>query len=305
MVELIKDLKILLSSMAFFPPWLNITSIIGGPGSWFKDPHSELNILKFKDISKTIDFISSITIQRIFPFRKIPGSIPQAGIPGFENEVWFFVNGIATNKALLELNGDYLRKLFRRSIELINNPTDGIIIDLIECIFGRTYDMVTEPAQYTLKRIESSLKSERYDKVILIGHSQGGIILSNVVKELVNTYSNNDILTKLEVYTFASAADEMKADENLSKKHNRLVPYIEHYANTMDFVAKMGICQRLDKSGDIMDGELYTLRKKGHLLNAHYLSEFQHINYSSNRFGTASRLYGYLNGGRPSYYNPL
>jgi hypothetical protein len=302
--QFFKDLNTLMQSITYFPPWGIATSLLGSPSTWFSEPRSEMHLAKFTgfnsldDLKRSINILASIVLQRVSPFRGIPGSVPQNENEEFQNEKWFYVNGICTNKTILELNGYYLRDLFHRPIELIENPTDGFFVDLFECVFGRTFDMVTEPCGYTLNRVEDALRSSKNDRVVLMGHSQGGIIISNVVKELVRKYAGQDILLKLEVYTFASAADEMASDDILTKRSGRLVPYIEHYANCGDFVARMGILQRHG-----MAGEIYEINKEGHLLNAHYLPEISARQYRSACFGNRARLYEYLDGGSAQYFN--
>ena len=62
--------------------------------------------------------------------------------------------------------------------------------------------------------------------------------------------------------------------------------YAEHYANTLDYVAKIGV---LEYRMDIM-GRLYIRQAAGHLLNIHYLQPFKEGLFCQ---GT-SRLFSYL-----------
>jgi hypothetical protein len=189
----------------------------------------------------------------------------------------------------------------------VYNPTDGVLVDVVECLLGRTFNMASEPSEYLLNRIKAALSFDDYEKVVLISHSQGTIITSNVIKNLLDEYKGDDRLAKLEIYTFGCAADEMDADEDLSRKHNRLVPYVEHYANKGDLVANLGILQKrkMQAFGHEYYGEIYELNRSGHYLNAHYLNEFKAKAYTGARVGKASRLYNYLGGARTEYFNPL
>jgi len=240
---------------------------------------------------------------RLFPMPVLserPCSLRQPGPDQFPREAWFFVNGIASDKEMLRLNGIYLAKIFQRPIELIYNPTQGPLTDLLECVVGRTFDFVTSPAAYSLERLSTALSNPEKDRVILIGHSQGGIIVASVVAELIERFSGDrKRLAKLEVYTFASACDHMQVDAELDTPERR-VPYIEHFANTGDMVARFGV---LEEKLPI-NGKVYTLDKLGHLLNAHYLPELEGAagyawHDAQGNLHRDARLYEYRNGGTP------
>jgi hypothetical protein len=229
-----------------------------------------------------------------------PCSIRQHAPDRFPGEAWFFVNGIATDKDLLKLNGRYLSRLFQRPIELIYNPTEGPFSDLIECITGRTFDFVSAPSAYALERVSLALLNPDKERVVLMGHSQGGIIVAHVVNGLVERFSGDKTrLGKLEVYTFASACDRIRTDPELDTPE-RHVPFIEHFANTEDLVAQLGVLH-----GQLpIKGKVYTLEKPGHFLNAHYLSEIERTQAyawhdEDGRPHHDARLYSYLNGGTP------
>ncbi len=48
----------------------------------------------------------------------------------------------------------------------------------------------------------------------------------------------------------------------------QLVPYVEHFANTDDLVARIGVLS----SRSAIPGRVFVRKRSGHLLNAHYLS---------------------------------
>jgi len=52
------------------------------------------------------------------------------------------------------------------------------------------------------------LKNPAVSKIVLIGHSQGAIIVSNVLSKLKDKNYTREELNKLEVYTFASPASK-------------------------------------------------------------------------------------------------
>ena len=225
---------------------------------------------------------------------------PPACPDRFPHEAWFFVNGIATDKELLKLNGRYLSRLFQRPIELIYNPTEGPFSDLVECVMGRTFDFVSEPVEYALERVSIAILNPENERVVLMGHSQGGIIVAAVVNGLIERFSGDKTrLGKLEVYTFASACDDIRTDPELDTPERR-VPFIEHFANKGDMVAKLGILQQQLP----IKGKVYTLEKSGHFLNAHYLPEIEATQAyawhdAEGKPHRNARLYSYLNGGTP------
>lgn len=296
---ILRDLRILIDSTELLPPWAPVTSIIGPPATWFGNEFSEVRALLSADTGRSLRTILSIATPRLGPFRGRPGSIPRSEQGDFRDEAWFFINGVATNRDVLDLNGAYLQRLFGRSIELIHNPTDGLALDLLECAFGRTFQLETVPVLYAHARIRDALLFGQHERVVLLAHSQGGIVASDVAHLLVQELAGHEALTRLEMYTFASAADMVPADVALTEAEGRLVPYYEHYANTGDWVARLGVLHEwLD-----IPGKVYMTDASGHFLNAHYLPGFADHRYAHYEAEHHSRLYGYIEGGTPSYYN--
>jgi hypothetical protein len=103
------------------------------------------------------------------------------------------------------------------------------------------------------------LSDDNVHKVVLILHSQGAIEGGMVLDWLYATVSAKDI-RKLEIYTFGNAANHWNAPTNGGESKNlpsaasdssngvlpdnqsqRLIKYIEHYANTGDYVSRFGI----------------------------------------------------------------
>jgi hypothetical protein len=123
-------------------------------------------------------------------------------------------------------------------------------------------------------------------------------------------------LAKLEVYTFANCADRMRY------VHPSLeVPYMEHFANERDIVARLGVLSPLRGTSSQtevpieIDGPVFVQRGAwGHLLNGHYLMPIDDYLYPGSRRHRrednpypavgeglpGSRLYGYFHGKRPA-----
>ncbi len=109
---------------------------------------------------------------------------------------------------------------------------------------------------------------------------------------LVRYCEDRGLLKNLEIYTFAAAADEMLADDLLSRRAKHCVPYYEHFANGQDFVARFGVIS----CKEAVAGPLFVKEnRKSHLLNSHYLESFEKREYC----GGKSRLFQYVGGGVP------
>lgn len=182
---------------------------------------------------------------------------------GDQDEVWYFINGVAVQGDMVFATAELLRAMTGRMVNTYVNPSNGVPLDLLECILGRTLDVASAPAQEMYTRVQMQLDKGR--RVILVAHSQGGIILSNVLRLLVAN-NNQEQLRRLESYSFASAADESPCG-----------PFAEHFATQLDFVARIGaltfsgaLDDHSDKSRQHWNGRMYMLPAnlpgQGHLM---------------------------------------
>ena len=130
-------------------------------------------------------------------------------------------------------------------------------------------------------------------KVVLIGHSQGGLITSLVLDDLFSELPTS-CMTKLEIYTFGSAASHfsnpllsltLQAENPVSQPSplvvhfdlppppKRVIAHIEHYANEKDMVPRWGVLHCVQ---DILNnryaGSVFVrMGASGHLFNQHYM----------------------------------
>lgn len=119
-------------------------------------------------------------------------------------------------------------------------------------------------------------------------------------------------LKKLEIYTFANCADKMCYVHKSAP-----LPYMEHFANEFDWVARLGVLSPLRSGAGAtikIDGPLFEQKGEwGHLLNEHYLTAIDDYLYpgaepcireddpyppGGNGAGE-SRLYHYFHGNSP------
>lgn len=218
------------------------------------------------------------------------------------NETWFFLNGIGTNEDMATVNARMLSDIFRRPITPLHNPGNGFMADLMEVMNGRAFNRNTAIAESARDHIWSELKKVKEQmrtadekmkksyKIVVIAHSQGGLIISNVVKMLLQEHSANPLLSQLEIYTFASAHDEYPY--SCTDAQRPQVPFTEHFANKEDYVAQVGVLKAGSKK---TVGNIYIKNGAGHLLNFHYLRDFVHGRYEGKE---NSRLFSLLGGSR-------
>ncbi|KAI0474956.1 hypothetical protein GGR56DRAFT_675134 [Xylariaceae sp. FL0804] len=122
------------------------------------------------------------------------------------HEQWIFLNGVAVGEAWLKSNINRLALTFKRPVIGVHNRTSGIIFDVLECLIQRNFGLATKDIRLAYKIIKEKLYNPQYSKVIFILHSQGGIegglVLDWLLQELPQ-----DLLAKLEVYTFGNASN--------------------------------------------------------------------------------------------------
>lgn len=208
-----------------------------------------------------------------------------------DDEKWIFVNGVAVGHHWMQSNLDRLALTFRRPIYGIHNKTRGCLFDVIECIIQRTFGYATPDIRViyadVIKFIEEKTQdAHQYNKIVLILHSQGAIEGGLVLDWLFATI-DRDLLKKLEVYTFGSAANHFNSPED--GEGNQIVRHIEHYANTEDYVALFGILhfRPIPRAGNAAYhdnearqrventyvGRMFVRKGSGHQMNGNYLDD--------------------------------
>ena len=144
--------------------------------------------------------------------------------------------------------------------------------------------------------VKACLADPTVKKVVLIGHSQGGIIVSLVLDRLFADLPAETV-AKLEVYTFGSAAAHFN-NPRLSLKprskgdvtetstseppHDRCIPYIEHYANEYDLVPRWGVLYNVTQLLDNRYcGKVFVrMGATGHMFNQHYMDPMFPLDHS-------------------------
>ena len=94
------------------------------------------------------------------------------------DERWLFVNGCITNHAGLQKNINRLSKTFGRKVIGIHNKSFGLVADIMECLIQRCFAYKTRDVRIAYLSLKPILTDATVKKVVLIGHSQGGLIIS-------------------------------------------------------------------------------------------------------------------------------
>ena len=231
------------------------------------------------------------------------GSLPSNG------QRWFFINGIFTPTELARANALALHDLFGQNIQVVYNPTRGLIADLTESAMQKFTNVNTEVVAKAFVEIGNALLDDNNDKVVITAHSQGTIIAGDVLdliycsvgeqyfdrtnmnpEELAEFIKiSHDLVKssevfrvvkalrdqqdlvckKLELYLFANAASRVCYLDDTLP-----LPHIESFANTHDVVARLGVLAKdcFHRNDAIrIHGPLFVRNCYGHLLNAHYL----------------------------------
>jgi hypothetical protein len=273
----------------------------------------------------------------------------------YEDEAWFFINGIMTNDAVAQVNAALLAELFHRPITLIQNSTSSLLTDLAQCALDKMNWRITEPVVKAFPAIYDALTSPGKQRVVLIAHSQGTIVAA-VLLRLLKLITQREPrageplpaaafappefifpsdaplnaadfaplaesqLAKLELYCFATCANVV-THLRPAEAGRRAVPYIEHFGNEYDIVARLGM-QAPDAEARriVIEGPRFVrLGAWGHLLNVHYLYPMADVQRCGRRRGgigtpapfvalddglsgspATPRIYAYINGGVPA-----
>lgn len=106
----------------------------------------------------------------------------------------------------MQNNLNRLALTFGRPILGVHNRTSGIVFDVVECLIQRNFSYATTDVRECYKILKNVLYDPAKSKVVFVLHSQGGIEGGLVLDWLLQEMPQ-DLLSKLEVYTFGNAAN--------------------------------------------------------------------------------------------------
>jgi hypothetical protein len=189
-------------------------------------------------------------------------------------ETWLFVNGIAGEYYWNHLACSKIQDFFfdqdkhpeddsketqarRTQIKGVFNRSDGILWDLVECAGERTPEANaarrlssrTRSSRDAQKALSIALRAALLDSkksrkdIIMIAHSQGCLLLRLTLEEIHADKQLKDVMSHhLHVSTFGNPAYDWDV--------HAYVASTEHFANELDFVAKLGVLRQYSSDGD-------------------------------------------------------
>ncbi|RKK08306.1 hypothetical protein BFJ65_g16966 [Fusarium oxysporum f. sp. cepae] len=207
------------------------------------------------------------------------------------NEKWLFINGIANEFIWFQHSCDKIRDTFKREVKGIYNRSDGILWDLIECCGEHSAATVkndlierTRSSKAAQDILERELRDALWpvdrsapDKVVMIAHSQGCLLLRLALQTLVRenprgSQQRRDMKERLRVFTFGNPSIDWGVIDGTMRSLSEYAEVTEHFAHKADFVAMLGVvthCRDQD-SGYDDNSVFYSTDGKGHLFGAHY-----------------------------------
>lgn len=123
----------------------------------------------------------------------------------FSDERWIFVNSVACSHRTLTLHCNRLSRTFSRRVTGVHNASNGLIIDVFEALLQRAFSFPTPCTSALTSQLRDACLNSSVRKVIVMGHGTGGIAISQALDRL-HADLPVDVLSKLEIYTFGSAA---------------------------------------------------------------------------------------------------
>lgn len=192
------------------------------------------------------------------------------------------MNGVANPPSAAHASASYLQALTGRPVTAILNRTLGAWFDLWECFLQRDMHLNTKDIRKGYPELVKHVTNMDIERIVLIGHSQGGIIVSAFVDQLLTDF-DDEVLSRVEVYTFASAANHFSRAGKYVIENGQAVKvedlpapaasngpfrHVEHFANTGDFVAQLGVLShRPGQPGNthgVFAGQIFERNQEGH-----------------------------------------
>ena len=139
---------------------------------------------------------------------------------------------------------------------------------MLECLVQRNLNYATRDVRAVYAVLKETLSRPGVGKVVLVLHSQGGIVGSMALDWLLQELPPA-LLAKLEVYTFGSAANHA----NVLSRETHTATHMEHYAHTSDAAALWGVLHYTAAQRSPFAGRVFARasRRGGHQFCQHYL----------------------------------
>jgi hypothetical protein len=180
------------AALAVGVPWFQVPRAIVGDFDSYRDAPDgiETELTAFRPFTfQTLSSLASAAFSVPFIGRHIRRGSGPIACPGnyagaHPDERWFFINGVAADTRLSEINIRALSNMFQRPFTLLYNATEGLLFDFVESAVGKGFEATTESASKTFKPLVDALADPQISRVILISHSQGTIVAAVLLKAL-------------------------------------------------------------------------------------------------------------------------
>jgi hypothetical protein len=168
---------------------------------------------------------------------------------------------------------------------------NGIVFDVLQVLWQRNFRYATTDVRKHFTILKALLFDPETEKLVFMMHSQGAIEGGMIIDLLLQEIPQ-DLLAKLEVYTFGcaanhfnnprrhvrgSAAEHSNSQKCLDKNRDpgKAIHHIEHYCHTKDFVARWGILHYINPGITEPDfprfmGRVFQREGSGHMFGQHY-----------------------------------
>ncbi|KAI9699892.1 MAG: hypothetical protein M1820_006954 [Bogoriella megaspora] len=162
----------------------------------------------------------------------------------FPDERWVFMNGVAQSILDLQFTVDNISATFKRPVLGIHNRSMGFVMDIAECLIQRCFGYSSEDVRACYDELKVHLLDPTVNKVVVIAHSQGGIVVSLTIDRMFAELPPA-AMAKLEIYTFGSAAahfnNPLKYSTHAGQQVNRReVQKIVHFGHPHDLAHHHG-----------------------------------------------------------------
>jgi hypothetical protein len=298
-----------------------IGGMTGTPCSWgsllealWKEPLSNVSNYVLTMVVPRIPFLSRLYKQLNLEeecklFEPPDDQLENADV---KDEIWIYINGIATTRTIGEKNCHLLYDMFSRPIHHLLNPTDGIGLDLLECMADKVgifkdRDWASKPLTLLVKTLKNELreaKRNKFTRVVLIAHSQGTIIAGKALYKLEHDAPGDPAADEirglmkelLEVYCIANCAhvmpgrDKVKVVESLSNGRDTIAYLGQLFPFPWFWQDVNGNAIQIDECIKVQEPLLW-----GHLLNTHYLNPMLH----HRQYCNSQLVRNYMGGRRP------
>jgi hypothetical protein len=178
-------------------------------------PYTELYALQTANWFQRLRLLFQLIVPS--PFRK--GTFhestfgPSRNVQILPEHYWIYINGICTDEYLAAQSQIQLEHTFQAPIDLLHNPCNTLLNDLLECAFDRHFLTPHQVTKLLYEKVVDQLVNSNRTKVVLLCHTRGSIVAANMLKMFQKDVSEDRLkvsdLAKLEIIAIANCSTQM------------------------------------------------------------------------------------------------